>query len=732
MKFLGDIQVEGNIDLSQSLNGKSIVVEDIQLESGESLRSVRIVYDVATMTNYNYSEELVCYLGDDTTQYKHGSFWERVVVTDESEQRIILRHVECDIDLSPYFLKAGGEISGTIGSQDIIPNLDNTYKLGSTERKYNEVNANTINVETIHTDNILTSASTQTLSNNDSIVVATNGEIMASPLVFNGDEYKYLNQAGEFSIPQTVIKEVSDLNDVPSQQTGMIVRYIGADDRYYKSGNAYIYTKLNDSLQIRFGSSFNFEYLYNNGVVLRNLLNRTNELISKIEEVIGQNILDYLLSNDKISISYNINTAIYVIKNFEQSAFQLSQDILSIVNSIVTNNNEVYYINTLLQTESEVLIEICSSAFVLNDNISFPCDKSKYLNGRNEWVSLKSYTLNVNVSYRIGEYNDLQIDGIDEITEIGEYLLISQLGVVLGTMNVYNVNNYEYGQQVFVTNNLYNEGRLKSMLRTKTSGSDWGEWEYEYQLVDSYHIIKNEKGKLHAPTLADLQDIFSNNNNSNLYLVTISGVKGYLLTDNTTLKQKLVLPSSSDFSVNLMDISYFENFMNNGTTTFFPVTRVRSGETLQPESDIVMYYGCGCMMIFQYGSPYKNAVNIMPISSEVSYIGCPVRLVRDVQIGSDVKKYFVSSNLQYNVQLEKFRLAKSCLDCVGVSNINTKGWIDLFGYGTSGYNGLLPTETSTDPSVYDVDMVRDSNYDWGVYNDIYEINQSTNNNDIFS
>ena len=84
-----------------------------------------------------------------------------------------------------------------------------------------------------------------------------------------------------------------------------------------------------------------------------------------------------------------------------------------------------------------------------------------------------------------------------------------------------------------------------------------------------------------------------------------------------------------------------------------------------------------------------------------------------------------------------WRFANSQLDFVGDSRVgtvyvgNTKcdnsrasgtytGWIDLFGWGTSGYNNKSPYLTSMSDSVYgngNADITG-TNYDWGVYNAI--------------
>lgn len=58
---------------------------------------------------------------------------------------------------------------------------------------------------------------------------------------------------------------------------------------------------------------------------------------------------------------------------------------------------------------------------------------------------------------------------------------------------------------------------------------------------------------------------------------------------------------------------------------------------------------------------------------------------------SDTKQvYFSKGNLQYQASMDKWRFAENQYDYVGEANSNISsyydGWIDLFGWGTSGYN----------------------------------------------
>ena len=84
---------------------------------------------------------------------------------------------------------------------------------------------------------------------------------------------------------------------------------------------------------------------------------------------------------------------------------------------------------------------------------------------------------------------------------------------------------------------------------------------------------------------------------------------------------------------------------------------------------------------------------------------------------------FSQGNLQYRASDRKWRFAEQQYDCIGDDNSNISssyhGWIDLFGWGTSGYNNKYPylISSTTDYGNGSTDIAG-TNYDWGVYRKI--------------
>lgn len=92
-------------------------------------------------------------------------------------------------------------------------------------------------------------------------------------------------------------------------------------------------------------------------------------------------------------------------------------------------------------------------------------------------------------------------------------------------------------------------------------------------------------------------------------------------------------------------------------------------------------------------------------------------------VGENKKVRFSQGNLQFNAKKYEFRFAEHQWDTISEED-NKKvsptydGWIDIFGYGTSGYMGCQPYESSGDKNQYPRVTIAGTNYDWGVYNPI--------------
>lgn len=109
-------------------------------------------------------------------------------------------------------------------------------------------------------------------------------------------------------------------------------------------------------------------------------------------------------------------------------------------------------------------------------------------------------------------------------------------------------------------------------------------------------------------------------------------------------------------------------------------------------------------------------------SSGVSSNGTLVK--GEFTVAQGKKVYFSQGNLQYQPSTGTWRFAEHQWDMIGKNNENISsnydGWIDLFGWGTSGYNGKHPYMTSQNDKDYGDrgNDIAGTSYDWGVYNKI--------------
>lgn len=117
--------------------------------------------------------------------------------------------------------------------------------------------------------------------------------------------------------------------------------------------------------------------------------------------------------------------------------------------------------------------------------------------------------------------------------------------------------------------------------------------------------------------------------------------------------------------------------------------------------------------IKKYDSTSENASTIIVDGAIIS----------EFSVSTTKKVYFSQGNLQYQASTNTWRFAQNQYDWIGVSNDNRSatysGWIDLFAYGTSGYNLQYPYLDLIEEDCPQINSdIALTNYDWGVYNPI--------------
>lgn len=88
-------------------------------------------------------------------------------------------------------------------------------------------------------------------------------------------------------------------------------------------------------------------------------------------------------------------------------------------------------------------------------------------------------------------------------------------------------------------------------------------------------------------------------------------------------------------------------------------------------------------------------------------------------VGDGKQVRFAQGNLQYQASTDTWRFAAQQYECIGQSNSNIslfyQGWVDLFGWGTSGYNDVKPWLIDYN---MDATSITGTKYDWGLNNAI--------------
>lgn len=155
---------------------------------------------------------------------------------------------------------------------------------------------------------------------------------------------------------------------------------------------------------------------------------------------------------------------------------------------------------------------------------------------------------------------------------------------------------------------------------------------------------------------------------------------------------------------------------------FFPASGSRSGSTVS----YVNQRGCYKLATQNNANEnyfwYFHNANFV-IQGGYKYSGNSVRLCSSSQdshsfsTSATTKIKFVKVNLQYHCTQHIWRFAEHSYDIIGAANANISdsynGWIDLFGYGTSGVH-YSPTLHSTNNADYASGDIANTDNDWGV------------------
>lgn len=207
----------------------------------------------------------------------------------------------------------------------------------------------------------------------------------------------------------------------------------------------------------------------------------------------------------------------------------------------------------------------------------------------------------------------------------------------------------------------------------------------------------------------------------------------YCFGFNSSTAATSVCPRYAGLSVRpVYELNFAAKFVNYDGTPLYTVTVKRNempvykGET--PTKDGLLEYDYTFKCWNKTILPLREDVVYTAVFDSVLSVKKKGVMTRNAVKVSDTKAvYFSQGNLQFNAATHDWRFASLQYESLGTQNDNAKedydGYIDLFGWGTSGWNSgataYLPWSTSTEDGDYiDVESLTDEyeKADWAIHN----------------
>lgn len=277
--------------------------------------------------------------------------------------------------------------------------------------------------------------------------------------------------------------------------------------------------------------------------------------------------------------------------------------------------------------------------------------------------------------------------------------------------------------EITVTNNT---GRSESMMvdSVAVEASNvalWGAAQVNDLDLSSRSFTFRDNNSRHRAVVASLSDEGS-----------IESI-GHILSSGSEFSVYAFVPSIDNTIDNRFTISVYAHIIGDNSAVEYSYTMSQSN----PYSGSLPK---GCLAVVPFTMNLDNQAEIRPFDFEDCLVPGWFSVGEDNN-GTPIKVRFAKGNLQYQPSTNLWRIAEHQYDFVGNSVIgnvyeggvkcsNTSinntytGWMDLFGFGTSGYNNKVPTLVPGSESYYwdnnlnNLNGADGANYDWGWYNRI--------------
>lgn len=257
--------------------------------------------------------------------------------------------------------------------------------------------------------------------------------------------------------------------------------------------------------------------------------------------------------------------------------------------------------------------------------------------------------------------------------------------------------------------------------------------------LNAIELVENAKFKSFAwrtLTYNEMDYIINRRQNaSNLKALGGVNVNGtyvngcFIMPDDFVAPEGVTFIPDNNFLTNRYTLEQFRKLENVGAV-FVVACRWRNGNVLSVNNVGGFYLGSSSGVSSYRFRFLLDGTNGIIITNK--YNGIAVRLCKEgsqFSVSATKKIDFAPANLQYHCTKHIWKFAEHQYDVIGSANENISdtynGWIDLFGYGTSGKN-YSPTLHSINNADYASGDISGTDNDWGV-NEITTAEHEENN-----
>lgn len=385
----------------------------------------------------------------------------------------------------------------------------------------------------------------------------------------------------------------------------------------------------------------------------------------------------------KLSLQENAQAGIFEVATAEPVAFLKSAD-----DVITFNEGEEFEFTGYYKKQTDVK----TSAIIKDEEIIFAFEEEKYVD---LGLSVKWATCNI---------------GANKPEECGDYYAWGETT----PKNSYTWGSYKYGYtyNTLITLTKYcNDSNYGSVDNKKTLDKD----------DDVAYTILGENWRM--PTDAEWTELMTL---CKWIDTTINGMKGFkVVADNGN---SIFLPSAGYRNDQLYQNGYAGNYWSNSNVGYAPyyAWQVYFDSGTKKKYDQYRYDGLSVRPVYE-SEEIGGEIEPGDVKIENGAIQAAFSVSADKQV------YFSMGNLQYQASTGLWRFAENQYDMIKGDNGNIsetyEGWIDLFGWGTSGWNSganaYQPYSTTSNYFDYYVGGSYSNsltgsyaNADWGVYNKI--------------